>query len=397
VPEYLQVRGNGQITLPAATRRKARIKEGDLLEVTVDAYGAIHLVPKLAVDRSSAAIPPCPPFSDTFVDTGTGKWITYGGNWEIVDNYYKVNAGPGYKSVANGTNYSSLTVEADVMASGGDTGLIFRASNLVFGKDAYNGYYAGINANGSVVLWKAGDGWTQLAATPAKIAVDTWYHLKVTASGTLIRVYLNDMDTPMITVTDASYSSGAIGLKTYFSASKFRNVEARSTFFEDFDNGARSWSEIDGSWSIINGEYVITSGPGYKSIATDTNFGDFTYGFDINITAGEGNSGCIFRGNSFGIGVDAYFGYYTGLDVRGNVLLGLTNGSDWIPLASHPMPVPFKTWIHIKVEAVGSSIKVYVADMDTPCISVKDSTYTSGSIGLRSYHAKARFRAIHVY
>lgn len=29
--EYLQVRSNGQITLPAQTRRKAKIKEGDLL------------------------------------------------------------------------------------------------------------------------------------------------------------------------------------------------------------------------------------------------------------------------------------------------------------------------------------------------------------------------------
>ena len=50
--EYLQVRSNGQITLPAPTRRKAKIKEGDLLEAVVDPDGAIRLVPKLAVDRS---------------------------------------------------------------------------------------------------------------------------------------------------------------------------------------------------------------------------------------------------------------------------------------------------------------------------------------------------------
>ena len=50
--EYLQVRSNGQITLPAQTRRKAKIKEGDLLEAVVDADGTIRLVPKLAVDRA---------------------------------------------------------------------------------------------------------------------------------------------------------------------------------------------------------------------------------------------------------------------------------------------------------------------------------------------------------
>src|SRR5689334_2898697 len=150
------------------------------------------------------------------------------------------------------------------MADGGDAGLIFRGSNFAFGRDAYSGYYAGIDTNGSVVLWKADNGWTQLAATPTKITANSWYHLKVVASGTLIRVYLTDMDTAKITVTDSSCSSGAIGLKSFNSASKFKNVTAKSTFDEDFKNGAGSWSVIDGNWSIITGHYNVNAGPGHK-------------------------------------------------------------------------------------------------------------------------------------
>ena len=52
--EFLQVRTNGQITLPAATRRKAKLEEGDLLEAIVEGDGSIRLVPKMAVDRSLA-------------------------------------------------------------------------------------------------------------------------------------------------------------------------------------------------------------------------------------------------------------------------------------------------------------------------------------------------------
>ncbi len=52
--EYLQVRSNGQITLPAPTRRKAKLNEGDLLEVIVDEDGTIRLVPKLPIDRALA-------------------------------------------------------------------------------------------------------------------------------------------------------------------------------------------------------------------------------------------------------------------------------------------------------------------------------------------------------
>ena len=52
--EYLQIRSNGQITLPALTRRKAKLNEGDLLEVLVEEDGSIRLVPKMPMDRALA-------------------------------------------------------------------------------------------------------------------------------------------------------------------------------------------------------------------------------------------------------------------------------------------------------------------------------------------------------
>lgn len=52
--EYLLVRTNGQITLPAVTCRKANVKKGDLLQAVVEQDGSIRLVPKTAVDRALA-------------------------------------------------------------------------------------------------------------------------------------------------------------------------------------------------------------------------------------------------------------------------------------------------------------------------------------------------------
>ena len=52
--EVLQIRSNGQITLPTAVRRKANLKEGDLLEVVIEADGTVRLVPQIAVERSQA-------------------------------------------------------------------------------------------------------------------------------------------------------------------------------------------------------------------------------------------------------------------------------------------------------------------------------------------------------
>lgn len=50
----LQIRSNGQITLPTSIRRQAHLKEGDLLEVLVEEDGSLRLVPKIAIDRSQA-------------------------------------------------------------------------------------------------------------------------------------------------------------------------------------------------------------------------------------------------------------------------------------------------------------------------------------------------------
>ncbi len=48
----LQIRENGQITLPTSVRRKTNLKSGDLLEVNVEEDGSIRLTPQVTVDRS---------------------------------------------------------------------------------------------------------------------------------------------------------------------------------------------------------------------------------------------------------------------------------------------------------------------------------------------------------
>jgi AbrB family looped-hinge helix DNA binding protein len=54
VPTLLQIRSNGQITLPASIRRRANLQEGDALEVIINEDGALRLVPQTLVERSQA-------------------------------------------------------------------------------------------------------------------------------------------------------------------------------------------------------------------------------------------------------------------------------------------------------------------------------------------------------
>ena len=50
----LQIRENGQITLPTSIRRKTNLKPGDLLDVKIEPDGSICLTPQMAIDRSQA-------------------------------------------------------------------------------------------------------------------------------------------------------------------------------------------------------------------------------------------------------------------------------------------------------------------------------------------------------
>jgi hypothetical protein len=166
------------------------------------------------------------PFSDNFDDGNANGWTSYGGTWSVSSGQYNVNSDPGAKSVANGTNFANFTYEADlyVGTGGNNDGIIFRVSNPGTGADTYQGYYAGLNLSGSVVLGKANNNWTQITQTNMTVTANTWYHMKVVANGANIAVYVTDMATPKINVTDASYSTGLIGVRTYNANAKFDNI-----------------------------------------------------------------------------------------------------------------------------------------------------------------------------
>jgi hypothetical protein len=166
-------------------------------------------------------------FSDNFNDGNANGWTVYGGTWSVVNYEYNLtDSGYGYKSVASGTSFANFTCEADVLVgSTYDSGVIFRVTNPAVGADAYNGYYAGLDdGQNKVVLGKANGSWTQITTAAMTINPNTWYHMKVVASGSTIKVYVTDMATPKINITDTAWTSGAIGLRAHRTTAKFDNI-----------------------------------------------------------------------------------------------------------------------------------------------------------------------------
>jgi len=210
---------------------------------------------------------------------------------------------------------------------------------------------------------------------------------------------------PTETVTLVPFGSGSIRLTCIPLIGT--PVFTTESFQEDFNHSSNTigWVHYNGSFIVDNGELLATNIEGWyrgsKSVQTATNFSDFVYDSKVKVVGrdkdGNGDSGVIFRvGSKLAFGDDDYSGYYAGISASTNeVVLGKADGN-WTSLRTVPMNISENTWYQVRVEAKGTSIKVYVDDMNTPKISHTDRSFSSGSIGVRSYNTITRWDDISV-
>ncbi|WP_311774056.1 carbohydrate-binding protein [Metabacillus elymi] len=149
----------------------------------------------------------------------------------------------------------------------------------------------------------------------------------------------------------------------------------------------------------VEGEYSTSPGTFAKSVIGDSKWKDYTVEADINIGAGTGDGGLIFRVNNPANGIelsqnnpDFMQGYVAYINKDG-VHLGKFN-YNWTYLKGADISEPLNTWQHIKVVAKGTNIKVFVGDDDTPKIDYTDNSstaFTQGKVGLRSNYNYTKF------
>jgi hypothetical protein len=165
---------------------------------------------------------------DNFADGNALGWRPYGGTWSVRSDQFRTTSSLGGKALLD-TNFGNVTQDTTVTitSGGGDAGVAFRVTRPAVGTDSYYGYYAGISPRGQLVLGRAANGWTPLRTVPLQVSTGQAYRLRVTAVGSSIKVYVNDMSTPKITVTDSTYPTGANGVRVFNTAATFDDVSVR--------------------------------------------------------------------------------------------------------------------------------------------------------------------------
>ncbi|MGW5472762.1 family 43 glycosylhydrolase [Streptomyces chartreusis] len=183
------------------------------------AYDRMYFNPDGTIRRIAMQV------KDNFADGNALGWKPYGGTWSVGGGRYRVGRDPGAKSLLD-TNFADFTYDADVTVNpgGGDAGLMFRVTEPSVGPDSYSGYYAGISPSGKVVLGRANGSWTELGTARTPGAPGSTHRMRVTAVGSSIKVFVDDMKTPKISVSDGTYASGANGVRVFNAAAAFDNL-----------------------------------------------------------------------------------------------------------------------------------------------------------------------------
>ncbi len=194
--------------------------------------GVFHLYSMEFVVADNQAFDKTVSFDGTF---GTG-WKYDDGNWQILNNSAFID---GFGKRTYGSDaWRDYTVETDIQFTRSmNAGLIFRVTNPALGgagdspsagTDYLQGYFVGFNYN-TVVLGKHNYGWQSLTTSSGDFSFDTWYHLRVVVLEGRIRVYLNDMNNPVIDYTDPfPFLSGMAGYRSYNTGVKFDNFHVTS-------------------------------------------------------------------------------------------------------------------------------------------------------------------------
>jgi arylsulfatase A len=166
------------------------------------------------------------------------------------------------------------------------------------------------------------------------------------------------------------------------------------TFQDNFsDKDPADWqTTFGGTWSATAQNYTVTAGAGPKAITDHKYFTNLMYQAHVIVPGGAGNAGLVVRANNCKNGVDAYRGYYAGINANTKVVtFGRAVDGVWALLGQKAKQIDTNTAYLVRVVANGPQFKVFVDDTVSPLLTVSDSTFDGGLIGLRANNIPATF------
>lgn len=168
------------------------------------------------------------------------------------------------------------------------------------------------------------------------------------------------------------------------------------TFPDDFnDKDPADWTTFGGTWSAATGQYSSTAGAGVKVITDHRYFTDLVYQAEVSVAGGVGTAGIICRAGNAKTGLDAYRGYFAGINAQTDIVtFGKANNGTWTLLGSKAKTMDTAATYLLRIVAIDTLFKIFVNDTVTPVITVSDRSFDGGLLGLRSDNIPATFENV---
>ncbi|MBC8547818.1 hypothetical protein H8711_12940, partial [Clostridiaceae bacterium NSJ-31] len=264
---------------------------------------------------------------------------------------------------------ADFTYEATITPlSGSEAGLVFRAGEFGQSPQGLVGYYIGIFGNKLQLLKTQGIDFPYVMGNSAAYSFNREYNrpyrLKVEAVGANIKIYLDGVK--VIDVTDAETpdgvpvytDAGSFGFRTYNGSGCFSNVkisDAQGNVVFEESNLEEHGKTFGGDWS-------------YKTLPIDQSAGfqDTSVTSSIRITSGQ-EAGLAVKASGTDVTASTFTCYFASINAStGKVYLMKPQGRDypWLvePVTPQAGAIVRDRDYQVKVETMGSNIKVYVND-----------------------------------
>lgn len=325
--------------------------------------------------------------------TNINGWNPLAGTWTMSSQGLKATATSGQNATSiSSTSSDNFTYEADV-----DIQDAYAVGSLIFrsNSSSSSAYALQIDPNlDRLRLFKTNDGVT-LANQAVTIETGKVYHVRIKAEGSTIKVYWQsnflqpDGYNPIMVVTDSSFTSGYVGLGAFNGSVLFQKI-----IISDLANtNLNGWTMSGGAWTPhLSGVKAVSTGDNDTFRIAENTASDFVLEGDLKVDAGSpsGTAALVFRANAA-----ASSGYILNIDPNLD-RVRLFNASGGATIATSSMTIDTGKSYHFEVIAKGTSIKVYVDGYATPAISVVNTSYSSGRLGLNAYNGTAYFQNVYV-
>lgn len=421
--------------------RKSTMFIGSAVICGILGFGTVALAANRAASQPIVA-----KFSSEQAKSG---WLAVNGTWKITKGSIHASPGSAKHTYMFYTKhqYRDVEVTADVLV---EKNSYHHPALMVRAKDANNHYICRINERSSAPAdtlqlfqkynlgssttpidagWngRGNREWSWIYPNEKRMAEDTWYTMKMRASGNEIRckIWLRGQEEPgwQIYAKDTLFTNGMVGLEAYKGEHQFDNVKIlplRSTPDVsaplETSSDLSQWQSSNGTWTVADG--IMTAVPG-GAVHTYTFYTPKVYGgvevqADVLVAPGayhhpaitlrskDVNNHYICRVATYTLegGVDRLqilrkYNPNANADTVVNTNWADRGTVDWSWIYPGNTNLTEGTWYTMKFRARGDELRCKIWPQGTAepdwAVVTRDSTFSSGEVGLEAYSGEHQF------